>query len=359
MARFAPAWEEQRRPGEAVGPTLLGGGLRQGVMRGQESLKKAWTGFCHGNTSLGQTSFRPPGVLSRLLPRPVANTLLRKPQERFFEEEIGGEVHTYCQEHQLRLHLLRPPQDQGPLGGSLPPKRGCVILLHGGSWVFGSPAQFYEHALVVAQDMGVAVASCDYRLMLTHPRSNVPFDSVSDAGRCVRYLRDHADELGLDPKRLVLGGLSAGGHLAAMTALEGSDLDLAGLVLLNPVLDLHFAAGWQEQKQTPLVWFGSRFLRARYGAEALEAKSPMHQVRSLPYPTLILHGEDDKLIPLAQSEAFEEKMQRSGNVCTLISFPEVGHHFLRALPNRVASHLQTLETFLSSVGMMQQFPEPL
>ncbi|CAE7220077.1 aqdA1, partial [Symbiodinium necroappetens] len=236
-------------------------------------------------------------------------------------------AHTFAPEEGLRLHLLRPPDAQSQKSDKL----GCIVLFHGGSWMVGSPSQFYKHAQTIAKDLGVAVACCQYRLWLTHPRADVPFDAVDDAQRCVRYLHKEADTLGLDKTRLVVGGLSAGGQLAAMTALEaGEEIGLAGLLLLNPVLDLDFTAGWR--RRTPLIWLGSTLLRARYGEEALHAKSPLHQVRSLPFPTLILHGEEDDIIPLAQSEAFVSEMQRSHNDCKVIAFPEVNHHFLRAKP---------------------------
>ncbi|CAK9027311.1 unnamed protein product [Durusdinium trenchii] len=271
--------------------------------------------------------------LRRLLPRPIASTLLQRQEEKLFCEKLGGEVYTFAEEENLHLQLLRPPNSDSK------------------SWISGSPSQFYEHAQAVAKDLGVSVATCQYRLMLTHPRADVPFDAVEDAERCVHFLHDQADELGLDRRRLVLGGLSAGGHLAAMAALErGTELGLAGLVLLNPVLDLDFRAGWR--RQTPSIWLGAHLLRAVYGEEALHAKSPLHQVRSLPFPTLILHGEEDTLIPLAQSEAFMKEMRRSNNECMVVPFPQVDHDFLRVPPELAERHVSTLGEFFRSAGVL-------
>eukprot|EP00434_Breviolum_minutum_P018484 symbB.v1.2.016306.t2/scaffold1238.1/size130040/2 len=253
-------------------------------------------------------------------------------------------VYPFAPEENLHIHLLKPKDASTS-------KPGCVVLLHGGSWISGSTSQFYDHAQAVSRDLGVAVACCQYRLMLTHPRADVPFDAVDDAERCVSYLSDQADELGLDRSRFVLGGLSAGGHLAAMTALErGPELGLAGLVLLNPVLDLDFRAGWR--RRTPAIWLGSHLLRAFYSEEELHQKSPLHQVRNLPFPTLILHGEEDRLIPLAQSEAFMKEMQRSNNDCEVVPFPQVNHDFLRATPESAERHICTLGNFLRSAGVV-------
>ncbi|CAE7225686.1 aqdA1 [Symbiodinium pilosum] len=290
-------------------------------------------------------ALKPPD-LSRLLPSSISSVLLNRREERWFLEQLGGEVHTFAAEEDLRLHLLKPPKLPGQQE-----RPGCMILFHGGSWMVGSPSQFYQHAEVIAKDLGVAVACCQYRLWLKHPRADVPFDAIKDAQRCVRFLHDEADVLGLDRRRFVVGGLSAGGHLAAMTALEsGAEIGLAGLVLLNPVLDLSFSAGWRRRK--PLIWLGSTLLRARYGEEALQSKSPIHQVRNLPFPTLILHGEEDDVIPLAQSEVFVAEMQRSHNDCKMIAFPQVNHHFLHAKPEVAERHLLALGSFLQEAGVM-------
>lgn len=364
MACWVSAWEELQgsfRKDKEVPAT------RECSPKGLSPLRALWQGFLshwplnvrrpatsedtvaslRSSTGVQRQSTLKPPLLSRLLPTPVASTLLQRHEERWFLEQLGGEAHTFAPEEGLRLHLLRPPDAQSQKSD----KPGCIVLFHGGSWMVGSPSQFYKHAQTIAKDLGVAVACCQYRLWLTHPRADVPFDAVDDAQRCVRYLHKEADTLGLDKTRLVVGGLSAGGQLAAMTALEaGEEIGLAGLLLLNPVLDLDFTAGWR--RRTPLIWLGSTLLRARYGEEALHAKSPLHQVRSLPFPTLILHGEEDDIIPLAQSEAFVSEMQRSHNDCKVIAFPEVNHHFLRAKPEVAERHLLTVGSFLHSVGVV-------
>jgi len=290
------------------------------------------------------------------LPWAVVGAFLRRPMEAHFRDQLHGEVHQYSEEHGLHLHLLRPSRQNDEGNGQQSSRPGCVVFLHGGAWVLGAPFQFYAHARAVAQDLGLAVAHCEYRLLLTHPSSKLPFDAVSDAGRCVRFLHDRAEAFGLDGRKFVLAGFSSGGHLAAMTALEGTDLDLAGLVLMNPVLDLRFSAGWSRKKF--LVWLGSRFLHARYGPGALEEKSPMHQVRKVPYPTLIMHGQEDTLVPVTQSEAFQSEMQRSGNSCTLVPFPEVGHEFLQASPASFSRCISLLGGFLSSLGVVDAMSVP-
>ena len=154
----------------------------------------------------------------------------------------------------------------------------------------------------------------------------------------------------MDSSRLVLVGASSGGHLAAITALKYPSLGLAGLVLLNPVLDLHFAEGWSKREPMRvklLPWL----LNMRYGCEALNEFSPLNQVRPLPHPTLIAHGTDDKIVPFAEVEAFQREMQCAGNECTVVPFEKQEHQFFnwRVSPSNFARCVDMLGKFLSSL----------
>src|SRR5215211_2950775 len=104
-----------------------------------------------------------------------------------------------------------------------------VVYVHGGGFMFGDrrylpetlrPDQVFE-ALVAA---GLAVATIDYRHAL-----EAPFPAqLHDAKAAVRYLREHADVLGIDTRRIGIAGESAGGHLAALVGLTGEHAELEG-----------------------------------------------------------------------------------------------------------------------------------
>lgn len=297
------------------------------------------------------------------LPGVVAGAFFRRRIEKHFQEGLQGEVLTYAEEHGLRVHVLRPQTDHGAEA----PARGCIVFLHGGGFLGGAPSQFYPYARMVTQRFGLVAACCEFRSFLTHPFSKVPFDAVSDAQRCVMFLQDDAENLRLDRQRFVFAGASSGGHLAAMAALGGDNvgavssscpgkpelqprLSLAGLVLFNPVLDLCSAEGWRQRR--PTVWLGSWVLRARYGTGALEAGSPLRQINRLPYPTLILHGTEDQLVPIREVETFRDRMLQSGNNCSLVPFQGEGHFFFnwRVSPTNFARCIDLLGEFLVSAG---------
>src|SRR5207247_1195966 len=85
----------------------------------------------------------------------------------------------------------------------------AVVFVHGGAWMHGDPSQAAGNALHLAR-RGIATISLSYRLAPAH-RFPAPLDDVRHG---LRWVRAHAGELGIDPERLALLGLSAGAHLA-------------------------------------------------------------------------------------------------------------------------------------------------
>ncbi|CAJ1400926.1 unnamed protein product [Effrenium voratum] len=278
------------------------------------------------------------------LPGVFAGAFLRRQIEKHFVA-MGGEVHTY--QKGLNLHLLLPETRTNI-------KQGCVVFLHGGGFLGGAPSQFYPYAKAVSRQYGIPTACCEMSCVLTHPRAQVPFDTVEDARKCVRFLQDRSEELGLDREKIVLAGASSGGHTAAMAALgdEEPGLGLAGLLLFNPVLDLQFRERWQHRRW--YTWLCSGLMRFRYGRELLEEHSPVFRVRQLPQPTLILHGTEDQLVPLEEVRSFQRGMECSGSDCKVITFPGEGHFFFnwRVSPANFSKCVGLLGDFLKQVGVL-------
>ncbi|MFD4644517.1 alpha/beta hydrolase [Lentzea sp. NPDC058436] len=107
-----------------------------------------------------------------------------------------------------------------------------LIFYHGGGWVTGSLDSHDQLCRFLAKEAGVRVLAADYRLA-----PEAPFPAAADdAAEVLRYAVAKAEDLGIDPKRIALGGDSAGGNLAAVTA-HGAEVDLAFLLLLYPGVD--------------------------------------------------------------------------------------------------------------------------
>jgi len=112
-----------------------------------------------------------------------------------------------------------------------------LVFFHGGGWVIGSLDGVDRFCRAVCQEAGVLVVSVDYRLA---PEHRFPA-GVEDCWAATCWVAENASLLGGDPQRLMVGGDSAGGNLAAAVALRARDrklLDLVAQVLIYPVTDL-------------------------------------------------------------------------------------------------------------------------
>lgn len=154
----------------------------------------------------------------------------------------------------------------------------------------------------------------------------------------MRWVRSHAAELGIDPEKIAAGGGSAGGHLAAFTALvdgtEDPDDDLkisakpAALLLFNPVLD-NGEGEWGSE---------------RVGGKTKEF-SPAHNVTAKAPPAIVFLGTEDKLIPVSTLERFQKNMKDAGVRCDLHLYPGKGHGFFNGDPE-LTDTIEKSEAFL-------------
>jgi acetyl esterase/lipase len=136
----------------------------------------------------------------------IAATL--EPTRKMVYKKIG--------DRELQLHVFEP---DGLRAGD---RRPCFITIHGGGWAGGEPRRMYPFADHFAR-LGMVGISVEYRL-LSPKQGTTVFDCVRDGRSAIRYVRSHANELNIDPTKLVVSGASAGGHVAAATALfDGVD----------------------------------------------------------------------------------------------------------------------------------------
>ena len=215
---------------------------------------------------------------------------------------------------ELRLHVVKP-KDWKPSD-----KRACWVTFFGGGWTSGTPARSITYAKWAAKYGLVGIAP-DYR---TRNRFNTqPEDCVADGRAAGRWIQDHAAELGIDPSKIVVQGSSAGGHVAAWTAIPDPVMPETasdpvpnpvpmGLILLWPVTDTG-TNGYGGPKR-----FNNDEARANNLSVTgrMPAKMP---------PTLVFHGTADKTVKFENSQAFTDKMKANGNLCELIAFPDAPH----------------------------------
>ena len=128
----------------------------------------------------------------------------------------------------LRLVIVDPaPGTKG---------RPAFLHMHGGGYVTGMAGQFNPSLQAVAQNFGCLVVSVDYRLA---PETHFP-GSLEDNYTALRWLYKNSDELGVDRKRIAIGGESAGGGHAAQLAIAARDrreIPILFQLLIYPMLD--------------------------------------------------------------------------------------------------------------------------
>ena len=241
----------------------------------------------------------------------------------------------------LQLHAFFPD------GHTAEDARPAIVFFFGGGWNGGSPSQFYPHCEYLAS-RGMVAISAEYRTKTSHGTS--PAECVKDGKSALRWVRLHADELGIDPDRIAAGGGSAGGHVAAAVATtEGFEADSDdpsvscrpnALVLFNPVFDN--GPNGSGHDRVPDYW---------------EAFSPMHNISPGTPPTIVFLGTQDNLIPVATAVTYKQLMEDAGGRCELRLYQDQPHGFFNhGKPEYYFKTVWEMDSFLKSLGYLEGKP---
>jgi acetyl esterase len=215
--------------------------------------------------------------------------------------------------------------------------RGLIVYYHGGGWVAGDLDTHDQPCRLLARSSGARVLSVDYRRSPEH-RFPAP---VEDALAAFRDAVARAEELGADPARIAVAGDSAGGHLAAVTALQSAadgGPAPAFQLLIYPVTDLveaapsrlTFAEGFILTKEN-MDWYEDQFLGPdgdRHDPRASPLRAPIHGATA---PALVVTAGFDPLRD--EGEAYAGKLREAGVRTLLRRHAGYVHGFTHALIN--------------------------
>ncbi|MEC7984391.1 MAG: alpha/beta hydrolase [Myxococcota bacterium] len=162
-----------------------------------------------------------------------------------------------------------------------------VLMIHGGGWVEGS-CQDYTHLAPLFARRGIMACAMNYRLA---PENRWPAQK-EDVFAALDFLRSQQ----VDLQRLALWGDSAGAHMALHAALDYPH-PIAAVVAIGTPFDL---------THLPTSLWGEAFLESQ-----LQAASPVYREGSKLPPTLLLHGEKDRIVPVEQSRIFAQRFPQS------------------------------------------------
>ena len=267
-----------------------------------------------------------------------------------------SEVYKTIGSTKLKVYIYEPKSHKANSN------RPAIVFFFGGGWRGGTPKQFQEHCRYLAS-MGMVAMTADYRVFSR--QGTKPFHCVRDGKSAIRWIRKNANRLGIDPDRIVSGGGSAGGHVAASTGTlskyeePGEDIKVSSvpnaMILYNPVLITAMAKG--------LKTFGGAQadkLKTRLGVEDPKTISPFHNIRKGLPPTLILHGTADTTVPYTNAKAYSEKAAKMGLRVELEGYENMPHGFfnLGRYDNQMFRKTVTrMHQFLKSIKYLKGVPK--
>ena len=245
---------------------------------------------------------------------------------------------------ELKVYIYRP------IGLLDNEKRPAIIFFFGGGFVGGKVTQFVPQCKYLAE-RGLVAMVADYRVKSRHDVT--PFECVADAKSAIRWIRIHANELGIDGNRIVASGGSSGGHIAVCAALikeldeNNEDLSVSSvpnaLVLFNPPLNM------VESIKNPKTLFKDK-------SERVREISPFHHISTGAPPMIIFHGTKDSSVPFQQAVSFCDEMEKYGNRCELVPFEGRDHGFFNWENGDNPDYFTTMDytvKFLISIGYMK------
>jgi acetyl esterase/lipase len=209
-----------------------------------------------------------------------------------------------------------------------------LVYYHGGGFTYGDLETHDSVCRLLCAHAGVHVLAIDYRLAPEHPFPA----AVEDARAALRWAVEHAEELGADTALVGIGGDSAGGNLAAVTAqLAASDGGPAPVLqlLIYPVVDLTRQTGRSRElfgdgfllTTSEMDWFDDNYLgRAREAARDARVSPIYAKDLSGLAPAIVVTAAFDPLRD--EGEAYAEAMRAAGTPVVLRRFPGFIHAFI-------------------------------
>jgi acetyl esterase/lipase len=208
------------------------------------------------------------------------------------------------------------------------PNGAAILYMVSGGWVSRwIPPQRSAQGFAGLLDRGFTVLAVRHG---SAPRYKVP-EAEADVRLALRYVRLHADELDIDPERLGVYGGSAGGHLSLMLGTVSDDglpeddpvrrtpSRVAAVVAYYPPVDLRQMVGPSE-----------RFPALDFAPDLAESISPVLYASPDDPPTLLIHGDADRLVNISHSERMFAALQAAGIESDFVTIPGGDHGFTNA-----------------------------
>lgn len=223
----------------------------------------------------------------------------------------------------LKLDIIYPKDGEN--------KYPCIIWICGGGWRILDKSAHLAYLSMLARE-GFVVASIQYRIS---SEEKYPAQ-LKDVKAAIRYLKAHAKRFCIDEARFGIMGESAGGHLAAMSALvsdkefeEGQYLEYSSAVQAActwyPVIDLTDFSYPSTDETAASIESDLLGCNVAYNKEKALSASPISYVTKDAPPFLIIHGTDDHTVSFSHGEVFHDKLEAAGCDVKLIAIEGAEH----------------------------------
>lgn len=221
----------------------------------------------------------------------------------------------------MTFDVIKPKQNAN--------RAGVLFMVSGGWYSRWAPPEASARQFQSLLDKGFTMFIVRHG---SSPKYVIP-EVVDDVRRAVRYIRKNAARFGVDPQRLGVTGGSAGGHLSLVLGTTGDDGDpkakdellrtgdrVAAVVAYYPPTDVR---PWVQPDSS----YYKNYPALRFDLPKAPAYSPLLAVSPDDAPALMIHGDQDKLVPLDHSQKILAEMQKKGVPCELLVIPGAAHGF--------------------------------
>ncbi|MEQ1785985.1 MAG: alpha/beta hydrolase [Acidimicrobiales bacterium] len=245
-------------------------------------------------------------------------------------------------------------------------RRPALMQIHGGGWVIGDKREQGLPLLNHMAAQGWVCFNVNYRLS---PAVAMP-EHLVDLKRGLAWIKEHADEYGIDPDFVCVTGGSAGGHLTALMGLTGNDpryqpgfetadTSVAAAVPFYGVYDFTADGTFGADPEVfrkflePIVM--QAFLEDE--PERFRDASPLHHVNADAPPFFAIHGDKDTLAPVEDARAFVAALRAVSRQPVLYAEMQGAQHAFEVFPSlRTARVIEGVERFLSTLWARRQAP---
>src|SRR5215813_3802694 len=219
----------------------------------------------------------------------------------------------------LHVDVFRPVNNPGPVQG--------LLFLPGGGWQTANRAPIKERFGIRMAQRGYVCVAGEYRVM-----DEAPWPAqIQDVKATIRWMRANSERLGIDPSAIVVGGKSAGGHLALLAAgargvaaFEGDSGNGTVSSQVAAVIGVAAVADLTEFARRPSM---ARLFGDNPAAEILKAASPITYANKDYPPTLFVHGTADDLVPHAMTLQMYQALEQVGVPVELHLYAGQDHFF--------------------------------